>query len=358
MENFSFTFGIKNIRNVLITLAAISILMSSCQWEPPHSNPWDPDYKSPSLSFQVMSLGIVNQVAVEGATVQIEELNLSTTTDSNGTAYFEKIDPGSWMVVAFRQGVQVPEYKIDSMLVTISPGGHTSQSIRLDALPYFAYSIVNVHSFEVAGTEAEPDHEIRLKAKVIDADGEFDLSRVEWRFKDVSGVLNYNQDPDSAFHEIILPDIPSLSFPYGLGFVQLNNFYFEAFDQLGNSTIDSAKITRIIDESPINHIAFESEISWYYTWNRVFNDRTEFNYLLRIYAYGSGNVVYDTTLIHDSDSDFTVRHQIATPLLPGSYNYHIWVTDNYGNFMRSLLKPLVVFSTVYRGEYKPEDFSD
>ena len=354
MENFSFIFGIKNIRHVLITLVTISILMSSCQWEPPHSNPWDPEYDSPSLSFQVMSLGIVNQVAVEGATVQIEELNLYATTDSNGTAYFEKIGPGSWMVVAFRQGVSVPDYKTDSMLVTVSPGSHTAQSIRLDALPYFAYAKVNVHSFEVSDIE-EPEHEIRLKAKVIDSDGEFDLSRVEWRFKDVSGILNYNQDTDSAFHEIILHDIPSLDFPYELGLVQLNSFYFEAFDQLGNSSIDSAKISRIIDVYPTQRTAYDSEIGWWYFWDRVFNDITEFNYLLRIYEFGTGEVVYDTTMIHDGEFQ-TIEHQIATPLAPGNYNYHIWVTDNYGNYVRTSLETLVVFPTVERGEYKREDF--
>ncbi|NQU64161.1 MAG: carboxypeptidase regulatory-like domain-containing protein, partial [SAR324 cluster bacterium] len=355
MENFGFIFGIKNIRNVLITLATISIMMSSCQWEPPHSNPYDPVYESPSLQIQVKSLGIINQVAVEGATVQIEEHNLYATTDSTGTAFFEKIEPGSWMVVVFREGEQLPNYKIDSMLVTVNPGAPTTQSIHLDALPYFAYARVNVHSFEREHGE-EPEREIQLKAKVIDADGDFDLSRVEWLFKDVSNVLDYNQDSDSAFHETIIADFPSQQFPYTLGDAELNDFYFEAFDQLGNSTTESAQISRVMNLYPSNYLAFELLLSWHYTWYDVFNDTTEFNFLLRIYTSDINNtLVYDTLLVPEDNLGET-EHTIATPLQTGSYLYYIWVTDNYGNYVRSLPKSLVIRQTANQESYKPENY--
>ncbi|MBT7615685.1 MAG: hypothetical protein HN590_00200 [Calditrichaeota bacterium] len=337
---------------VLVAFTIISLALSGCE-----SSTTNPDDVISNLSFQVLSLGNVNPMPVMGATVRIYELNLYVTTDSSGTAYFENVIEGDWWVVAYKDGGDTPHYATDSVKVSVHPGAIATGSIQLDALPYFDYAKVNVHSFEL-GVNEEPEHEVRLKAKVIDPDGAYDINRVEWHFKDVSDTLNYNQDRDSAFYEIIIPitDPPSFDFPYSLGIANVNDFYFEAFDQLGNSTTVKAEISRIMDHCPTNHTAFESEISWWYFWDRVFNDVTEFNYLLRIYSFGANDVVYDTTLV-PTEMSF-VDHQIATQLEAGSYLYYIWVTDNFGNFVRSLPNSLEVLSEAHSGEHKPGHFSD
>ncbi len=352
MDNLKLGYSTKKIRSVLVTLMIFTLSLIGCQWDPPHSNPWD--QVSPSLSFEVWSLGIVNQVEVVGATVQIKELGLFATTDSTGTAFFDKVDPGTWMVVAFRDGEQIPDYAIDSVLITVNPG-HQTKTIRLDALPHFAYSTVNVHSFETANREVV-DHKIRLKTKVIDSDGDFDLNRVEWRFKDVSDTLNYNQDRDSAFHEFTIQEIESLEFPYSIAEAQLDDFDFEAFDQLGNSTIVSAGIDNTINVVPTTVLAIGPEVEWVFAWNQEFSDTTEFKYLLRIYTQGQPELVYEKYIV--PRGAYRTLHRVADTLIPGTYLYYVWVIDNYGNFIRTRPRFMEILPVTSPVEQNQKYFSD
>ena len=333
-----FKLGKKNIRNALVTLLVITIALSGCQWDPPHSNPWDPGNSIPSLAIQVLSRGFVNQVPVAGATVQIQALNLIATTDSTGMAFFDEVKTGTWWVSAVRQGEEIPIYALDSILVTVNPASQTTTSVRLDALPYFVYAKVNVLSFQEGNTEVLVK-KIRLKAKVIDPDGDIDLNRVEWRFKDFVDTLNYNQHSDSAFHEI---EILSSDFPYPLGQAQLDDFYFEAFDQIGNSTIITARIQRIISALPFSIRQSGPEvIEWWFIWREVFDNVTDFNHLLRIYSNPfQPEIVYDSLIVRES-SNFVVHH-ISKPLAPASYFFYIWVIDTEGNFIRTSAQPLII----------------
>lgn len=318
-------------------LAIILLCGNGCTWDPPHDNPVDPKYKlAPlqKLAIRVLNLNLADQLPISDATVLLPALRRFETTGADGWAYFNDMSIGTFWVVAYKENGENPAYATDSILVTTNYGSTTTARIHLDALPVFEEVTANAMTIKFSLVE-DPVKKVRLRARVYDPDGPADLHRIEWHFNDMTGIMSWDPDPDSAFYWV---DVPSDSFPGGQIDTALTApFQFRAYDGAGNSASASTSLSRIINGVPVLYDPYppeRPEVRWTYLWFNDFSDTQQFRYLLRIYRddIDDNTVVYDTLLTHDTAD---VSHLVAEYVPAGEYFHYVWVMDHLGNTSRS-----------------------
>jgi len=322
-------------------LAVSLLLVIGCQWDPPHDNPFDPNYTihRPSLKLLVSGSVLRSERAIPNATVTISSLGRYTQTDSTGWAVFNDMPAGDWWVAAYREGGVLPIYAPDSILVTVNVNVPTYSQIHLDALPHFERVFVNQMTVKLRVNNTI--QQMRLKAYIEDADGPTDLMAVKWQFQEMSGSLSYNQDPDSAFWETI---IPSASFPENnIGVALSAPFIFEAMDRDSNTVRTEMQLVRIFTDVP----RFENptpdrrpHFAWYYEWTRYFPTVDDFWYRIVIFNEDTDFMVYDTLLTPMQRHD--PWHDVPYDLDPGNYFSYLYVIDNFGNYARTEKKKIQI----------------
>ncbi len=298
--------------------------------------------EKPSLHVQVMNRDFSTDFAINKATVQIADLGRFATTDTSGWVHFLDMPVGDYWVAAFRENGEEPIYAIDSVQTTISANMPTTTRMRLDALPHFTSISATAVTLRRRLGDNNYVKKIRLKSIVNDRDGATDLKSVEWRFREMTGELNYNQEPDSAFWEA---EISAEEFAGGIGDAMNAPFYITASDGAGNSVQADTTLARILQSVPdISDPTPEAnpDFRWVFYWYDEFDNLSDFKYLLKIWRDDLYEpvVVYDTTLTPQASHE--TNHIVDMDLDSGDYFSYLFVVDNFGNYARTEKKRIVI----------------
>jgi hypothetical protein len=317
----------------------VLIWFTDCQWDPDHSNPFDPDNPNyeeiGSLRLKIYPLNW-NDDPIQGATVLIDQLSRFGVTDSTGEVYFDNVPADTITITAYRDSDDEIIYARNSKKVVIEPSKTTFDSLQLDALPIFDSTKVNSITIVV---DDQTKVTAKLKAWVHDPDGNRDLKRVEFDSFDISAELHYN--PDSLYYQL---DVPSEDFPGGdLRNTLLQPFTFRAFDQAGNSSETTSLLARVINGYPeyLVYTFYPAPLVWNYALYAQLPDTSRFNYLVRIYTADIDRAIVYEKMVVPSISARN-EHRIEKVLNFGDYYYQVWVIDLFGNMARSELGTLIV----------------
>ncbi len=322
------------------------VLLTGCDWDPPHDNPFDPDNPNynptGNLRLKVYPLNW-HDAPIPGVTVLITELGRFGITDNNGETFFDQIPADTLMVVAYRDTDPEVIYARDSIEIIIEPSKTTFDSLRLDAVPFFDSAKVNSITVAERGTGEDTTRTFaRLTAWVSDPDGEFDLHWVEFRFLNLlRDSLDYI--PDSVYWQI---EVPSESFIEGdLRNTLTRYFAFEAFDRAENSSQDSSVLARVLNGVPTRLSYTKADtllvLEWNYALYHQLPNVDSFSYLVRIFTADADQTILYEKKVHP---DATARNvdTVDVDIAPGNYRWQVWVIDLYGNMSRSLAEWLTI----------------
>ncbi|MFN3822319.1 MAG: hypothetical protein ACK4OO_08315, partial [bacterium] len=247
-------------------------------------------------------------------------------------------------VTAYRSGGDGPDYAPESTRVMVSYGRTDTTYLQLDALPIFLKT--QVHSLTIAEGDNEQTTIVNYKLSLItlveDPDGFQDLRDVEW-------FLYSNSQPDSLIRSgrmefrpdssIWWAEVPGDSFPTGrLDRVLTHPFVFKATDRSGHqSQSQPAYLARVIHEIPKNLslsvTGRNPTFDWDFIWDAVFQDPTDFIYLLRVWNNQQTRIIYQKVI--PATRFYTVRHTSEHTFEAGRYFWEIWTMDIFGNRARS-----------------------
>ncbi len=308
----------------------------SCQWDPPHDNPFDP-VRSPAplsqISIQVLDL---SRVPIEDARVILRELDkdIISSTDLNGWAHFDELPVGStWWAVADKNNGDTLRYAVDSIQISSMLGETKSAIISLDAIPYFTR--ISVISINNKLSDLASEFKIRLKAEVADPDGIVDIVSITWEFNDtLSGNLSYNPHLDSSFYDT---EISEDKFR-GIGQALTQPFNFRVTDNAGNFTNVEASLVRIINGYPSipYHTPWSDPLRfrWSFNIDRDFPGGDVFYYLLQVEKQ---NIDQTTELVYEeaiTEMSGAINWEVSG-IPNGNYDYYVYVIDEFGNRSRS-----------------------
>lgn len=347
----------KSPTGCLLTLILLVWSVAGCDFSPPRDNPLDPaspGYRAPSdagrLSIRVLTLAeeplVQAVVTLRTTPLQVVE------TDSSGWARFNTVPSGELTVEASKSSGPGAIYSTVSRSVTITAGTHYETVIRLNALPDFISTTVNAITVEEITSEP-PDYRLYLRAQVIDADGPSGLV-VSWSWIDT--VSNISQEgtlewsPDSASYQKYLhsSEFTTGSITAALG----GTFTYEVRDQSGIPVLsDPIRLVRVLHQVPYDLGSRRTNpptIEWAYRYGegRDFTNNSQFDYGVRVFRPLTpfpDLMVFDTLIVPPPPPQpITNTLKLPVALTPGMYYWYVWVSDKFGNSIRSHRESLLV----------------
>lgn len=333
------------------------IALTGCELSPARDNPLDPDspgYQEPlntgRLSIRVLNL---TEEPIVRAVVTLRTSPLQVIeTDSAGWARFTSIPGGEWTIEANKPGGAGTTYSTISRRVSINAGIHYETVLRLNAQPAFASTSVNAIGIEEVTGES-PVYRIYLKARVLDADGPAGIS-VTWNWTDtindvsLNGVMDWSPDSMAYQKYIGSSDFPSNNIAAALG----GTFTYEVRDPSGDPVkSNSLRLVRILQQIPYDLGSRRTSpptLEWAYRYGdgRDFTANNQFDYGIRVFrplAPFPDEMVFDTLLApQPPPQPITNTLKLPIILAPGMYYWYVWVTDKFGNTIRSHKENLVV----------------
>ncbi len=178
------------------------LLLSGCQWDPDHVNPFDPvsDLYEPKGNLEIFVSDTISE-PISRAEVRIDSLGLILLTNDEGVVRFTNLPVGEFMVMAERRETTGASFEADSILVDILENTTATDTFSLKAIPgvhNIIVQVLNLDRLPIVGARVTVDEKGWYSDTDEDGLVSFDnIQSGEWTiiaFKDNGGEAKYAKD--------------------------------------------------------------------------------------------------------------------------------------------------------------------